>query len=290
MLRWRLFLGFVFTALLVGLCWLDHRLTPPGLLLFPLAALVSLAGAQEVLGLLAEREARPRAVVVYGGTLLVLAGNAVGLWWPSLGSPLVGPLVGFGLAVSWAFGVEMFLYREPGGIMERLALGIFGVAYVPFLMTFVIQLRGTGEGQLGILAIASLLLVVKLADVGAYTVGRLIGRHKMAPRLSPGKTLEGAGGALVFSLAAAWLGCDLLLGWITSGESRTTPLGWLVYGLTVGAAGMAGDLAESLFKRDVGRKDSSRWMPGFGGVLDLLDSVLLAAPVAYLWWTIGLVG
>jgi phosphatidate cytidylyltransferase len=66
--------------------------------------------------------------------------------------------------------------------------------------------------------------------------------------------------------------------------------GWLAYGLIVGVAGMLGDLAESLIKRDLGRKDSSDWMPGFGGVLDVLDSILFAAPVAYLCWALGLVG
>jgi len=65
---------------------------------------------------------------------------------------------------------------------------------------------------------------------------------------------------------------------------------WLIFGIVVGGTGIAGDLAESLLKRDLGRKDSSRWMPGFGGVLDLLDSLLFAAPVAYVCWALGLVG
>jgi phosphatidate cytidylyltransferase len=130
-----------------------------------------------------------------------------------------------------------------------------------------------------------------MGDIGAYTVGRLIGRRKMAPRISPGKTIEGGVGAIVFSCGIAWLAGAWITGarvpWSLPAASQT---GWLVYGLLVGGAGMVGDLAESLLKRDVGRKDSSSWLPGFGGVLDMVDSVLLAAPVAWACWLLGLVG
>ncbi len=114
----------------------------------------------------------------------------------------------------------------------------------------------------------------------------------MAPRLSPGKTIEGAIGGLAASCLGAWIALD----WLVPGDaptSRRTPgpsWGWIVYGLLVGAAGMLGDLAESLLKRDAGVKDSSTWMPGFGGVLDILDSMLLAAPVAWLYWALGIAG
>jgi phosphatidate cytidylyltransferase len=112
----------------------------------------------------------------------------------------------------------------------------------------------------------------------------------MTPLLSPGKTWEGAAGAVVFAAFAAWL---VLILWVehkgTVGADSQSPLPWLVYGVLVGVVGLLGDLAESLLKRDLGRKDSSSWMPGFGGVLDLLDSILFAAPVAYLLWIAGLV-
>ena len=75
---------------------------------------------------------------------------------------------------------------------------------------------------------------------------------------------------------------------LASGAARQ-PTAWLAYGVIIGVVGLLGDLAESLIKRDLGRKDSSAWMPGFGGVLDLLDSILFAAPVAYLCWVAGLV-
>lgn len=136
----------------------------------------------------------------------------------------------------------------------------------------------------------SLVIVVKMCDTGAYTVGRLIGRRKMAPVLSPKKTIEGAIGGLVFACLGSWAAFHWLTPAITHSSRPPSPAwGWLAYGLLVAMAGMLGDLAESLLKRDLGRKDSSTWMPGFGGVLDVLDSIILAAPVAYLCWTFGLV-
>ena len=145
----------------------------------------------------------------------------------------------------------------------------------------------------GLIAWLSLVIVVKSSDIGQYVVGRMFGRHKLAKMLSPGKTWEGAIGGIGFALLGAWLslgplarvlGCPSGRGW----------LAWLsgcfCYAVLVGIAGIVGDLAESMLKRDAGVKDSSHWLPGFGGVLDLLDSLLVAAPVAYALWVVGLVG
>jgi phosphatidate cytidylyltransferase len=143
----------------------------------------------------------------------------------------------------------------------------------------------------GIGALAAWVIVVKMGDVGAYIVGRMIGRHKMAPLLSPGKTIEGAVGDLAFSCLGSWLAFQYVVPRTTSTNLDAGPWwGWIAFGLLVGGAGMIGDLAESLLKRDVGVKDSSPWLPGFGGVLDMIDSLLLAAPVAWFCWATGLVG
>jgi phosphatidate cytidylyltransferase len=105
----------------------------------------------------------------------------------------------------------------------------------------------------------------------------------MAPLLSPGKTWEGAAASLAASCAAAWLLLERL-SWSTVARPWG---GWLVFGACVGAAGMIGDLAESLVKRELGAKDSGRSLGGLGGVLDLVDSLLVAAPVAWLLWVMG---
>jgi phosphatidate cytidylyltransferase len=236
--------------------------------------------------------------VVYVNSFAVVLVNAIPVLWKSEGSalramdPLGWPLAAFGIAVLAAFIAEMRRYERPGGVMERLGLSVLGIAYCGLLLAFVVQMRLLGPGSngaWGVAAIASLVIVVKMADVGAYTFGRLFGRHKMTPVLSPGKTWEGAAGGLVFCC----LGSYLALNWLAPAMTGLPPRfawAWLPCGVIVGVAGILGDLAESLIKRDVGRKDSSAWMPGFGGVLDLLDSVLFAAPVAFLCWKLGLAG
>ena len=137
---------------------------------------------------------------------------------------------------------------------------------------------------------ASWIIVVKLGDIGAYSVGRLVGRHKITPLLSPSKTWEGAAGAFLFAIAGSWAVFSYLVPIVTSGLPHGPSWGWLPFGLLLAAVGMAGDLAESLLKRDAGSKDSSRWLPGLGGVLDILDSLLLTAPLAWFCWSVGLVG
>jgi phosphatidate cytidylyltransferase len=136
------------------------------------------------------------------------------------------------------------------------------------------------------LAVVSVIAVVKAADVGAYVVGKLIGTHKMSPTISPGKTWEGAGGAVFFGCVAS----ILTIGFFgeSTGDLHFGPNipEMIVYGLSLSGAGMLGDLAESLLKRDASCKDSSAWVPGMGGILDILDSILFAAPVAYVCWTI----
>ncbi|MEM1304554.1 MAG: phosphatidate cytidylyltransferase, partial [Planctomycetota bacterium] len=151
------------------------------------------------------------------------------------------------------------------------------------------------DGLWGMVALVSLIAVVKGNDIGAYTAGRLTGRHKMTPVLSPGKTWEGFTGGMVMSVAAAWVCLGPFATWIGAAPSEAAATnGWwfgvVLYGLLVGLAGVAGDLAISLLKRDAGLKNSSSWLPGLGGVLDLLDSVLLGAPVAYVLWVAGVVG
>ena len=303
MLRWRLLLGTIFIAAIVGLCWLDFHAGRPGVYLFPLALVLGMASAGEVLWLLAGRDLKPYPGAVYVGNLLVLASNAVPLFWSPIGSPtadqplerLAWPALALAIATIWAFLGEMRRYEKPGGVIVNLSLAVMSFVYVGLFFSFIVQLRLLGGPRLGIVALAALIAVVKLGDIGAYTVGRLIGRHKLAPVLSPGKTIEGACGAIAFSCLASWMIFKQLMPAVVPHEAATAATsapwwGWIAFGVIVSIAGMVGDLAESLFKRDMGRKDSSPWLPGFGGVLDIVDSLLLAAPVAYLCWIVGLVG
>jgi phosphatidate cytidylyltransferase len=136
-----------------------------------------------------------------------------------------------------------------------------------------------GTGEDGRFYVLYFILVTKLSDSGAYVVGSLIGRHKLVPRISPGKTWEGFGGAIVVSTAASLLFVHFL------GHRMVgmTPLHAVILGIVLGSAAVIGDLIESLFKREAGVKDSGRLFPGIGGILDLLDSLLFNAPIMYLY-------
>jgi phosphatidate cytidylyltransferase len=311
MLRWRLPLGAALIAALVGLCWLDHSAAKPGAWLLPVAVLIAVLGVGELLGLMRAAGLRPVPWTVYVGTLLVLlaawlpvvvwrvSGEMPAGWLDSPGSCAVGaiswPTLALAAGVLLAFLAEMRRFREPGGATANLAAAVLAIVYVGLMLAFVVRLRlGWGIG-----ALASLVIVVKMGDTGAYTVGRLLGRHKLSPHLSPSKTLEGAAGAALFALLGSWLTFQWLVPALAPAASSAGAAtaaepalgwGWLVFGPLVGVAGLLGDLAESLLKRDAGRKDSSTWMPGFGGVLDVVDSILLAAPVAYVCWASKLVG
>lgn len=291
MLAWRLILGAVFIAALVGLFALDARLRPAGILLTPFALALAAAATSETLSLLEERKLYPWSPSTHAGVLLVVLAGAA----PLLGLPRAEPgdltwlLLALVMAAAAAWATEMIRYREPGQSTVRVALAALCAVSIGVPFALLIRLRLAGpEAAWGGLGIASMLVVVKMADTGAYTVGRLFGRRKMSPHLSPGKTLEGAAGAIVFGCAGAWLS-RVFLGPLMTGVAA--PLAprwdWLAYGLSLSLVGMAGDLAESMLKRDMNRKDSSHWLPGFGGVLDLLDSVLAVAPLAFVWWVYG---
>jgi phosphatidate cytidylyltransferase len=260
----------------------------------PLALAASVLGSREMVWLYAGRGHMASAIGMAMGNVLIVAANALDLVLPDHPLGMLGlPALALTAALMALVGIEMRRYEEPGSTVERLALGAFGLVYVGMLLSVLVQLRlwdPKGNADWGMLALVSMIFVVKMCDTGAYTVGRLLGRHKMAPTISPGKTLEGGAGGLAFAVGGSAISF-WLVGPLFVPESAGTSAGAVVlYGLAVGVAGMFGDLAESLLKRDLGRKDSSEWMPGFGGVLDILDSLLLAGPAALFLWLVGAVG
>ena len=302
MLRWRLTLGPLIIALLAALCWADARAARPGIWLVPLAVVLCVLATQEMRRLVRAGGTTPLAWAIYVGTLLpVLAACAPIAWLESPSDHHAGRLgwLACGLAAGLLVALvgEMSRYTKPGESIANLAATALAILYVGGLLGFLIQLRlvplNSNVSHGGLLALLSMIIIVKLTDIGAYTAGRLFGRHKMAPVLSPGKTWEGALGGLLFAFFGAMLALGPLANALRLASSRGWPAwlgGVVVYAMVVGVAGIIGDLAESLLKRDAGVKDSSDWLPGFGGVLDLLDSLLVAAPVAYLCWVSGLLG
>jgi phosphatidate cytidylyltransferase len=289
MLRWRFLLGAVMIAVLVGLCWLDHRATVPGTWLRLVAIAVAVLATKEVLDLAAASGTQPIRWLVYLANVLLIWLNSGprGVEQDPHGYIDMSPRLVLGIATIAIFVAEICRYRKPGGNLLNIAVSIFTLVYVGVMLCHAVQLRLVW----GIGALVSWIVVVKMGDTGAYAVGSWIGRHKMAPLLSPGKTIEGALGALAFSCLGSWLAFRWLVPLLTPQSLPVGPAwGWLTFGLLVGGAGILGDLAESLLKRDVGVKDSSTWLPGFGGVLDIIDSLLFSAPVAWLCWACGWVG
>ena len=317
MLRWRLSLGALVIVALAGLIWLDKLSRWPGVWLLPVAMLLALAATGELLAMLRESRMRPQALLVCAGNLLVM----LAAWLPlatglaaaqrsQLPRPpeylqpvaLAWPMLAMAAAMSALWLAEMLRYRAPGETTGNLAGGMLALAYIGIPFGLLIQLRMLW----GLGALVAVVAVVKMGDTGAYAFGHLIGRHKLVPLISPNKTVEGLIGHMLAAIVTSWLVFKHLVPLLPAeGEmfaasdcsaalaasSAALAAGWraVLFGLIVGTAGLVGDLAESLLKRDCRRKDSSRWLPGFGGVLDMVDSLLLAAPVAWLCWALRLV-
>lgn len=176
--------------------------------------------------------------------------------------------------------VRQFVSRSNTAGILAISTTLFGLMYVPWLLNFVQKINFfPGIGNNGKFYVLYFILVTKFSDSGAYAVGSLIGRHKMIPRISPGKTWEGFAGAIVVSTVASWLFVHFL-GHKMPGMNT---LHAIVLGVVLSASAVVGDLIESLFKREAGVKDSGKLFPGIGGILDLLDSLLFNAPIMYLY-------
>ncbi len=179
------------------------------------------------------------------------------------------------------FGRQLFVRTRENSPIETMAYTLFGLLYVPLLFNFITKLiylpPHAPHAPVGAYYVFYLVAVSKFSDMGAYLVGSMIGRHKMIPHISPAKTWEGFGGALLFSVGISY-GLRALM------PVKLGLLGWLdcaVMGLALSVAAVIGDLAESIIKRSTGVKDSGRAFPGIGGVLDLIDSLLFTAPILF---------
>jgi phosphatidate cytidylyltransferase len=286
MLRTRLWMGAVLIVLATGMLVVDQRLQPWYPFLFVLLVVLAGVACYELLHLLPPTR-RPESWLCYGALGAILGAN----WIGALGKVvalrdhdpwhwIICVVTAAGLL---AFLTEMARFREPGEAVTRIGLTLLVIFYLGVLPSFLAQLRWHGEGAeqavRGSVSLALTIFVPKCCDIGAYFTGRALGKHPMAPVLSPKKTWEGAAGGIAAAVLATVLidRCGPVL-----------PAWWaeIGFGVTVGGAGMLGDLAESLIKRDCQRKDASQVVPGFGGVLDVVDAVLFAAPVAYAWLSV----
>ncbi|GAA2651916.1 phosphatidate cytidylyltransferase [Streptomyces lunalinharesii] len=231
-------------------------------------AIAVVVGLWELTSRLAERKdiRVPMVPLALGGTAMVVAGYVRGAEgaWVAMALTALAVLV-------WR------MTEAPQNYLRDVTAAIFAAFYVPFLATFVaLMLAAEADGPQRVL---TFLLLTVVSDTGAYAVGWRFGKKKLAPRISPGKTREGLVGAVLFAMVAGALCMQFL---IKGG------IWWqgLLLGLAVAVSATLGDLGESMIKRDLGIKDMGTLLPGHGGIMDRLDSLLPTAPVVWLLFVI----
>ncbi|MFG0275775.1 MAG: phosphatidate cytidylyltransferase [Phycisphaerales bacterium] len=295
MLSHRLLLGPVFIAVIALLGWLDGAIesapapewlrplfagrdtVPPGVVVFLSLLAIGVVGATE-LGAMARK--RGSRVGAFGMALCATLG-LVGVVVPpeALADGAGGSTVATGAALTLVVALLAHArVRATEGAMQSVGAAALAFAWLGVAPAFYVLMRREHAVEVVIGAV----LLVKVCDIGAYFTGLSIGKRKLIPWLSPGKTWEGLVGGCVWAAVAG-----ALLALAVGDPSPVSPAQAALAGALLGLAGQGADLFESLLKRDAGVKDSGR-VPGFGGVLDLIDSPLLAAPVAY--WTFHLLG
>lgn len=292
MLRHRLLLGPVLIAALFGVFWLDAALQgapipsalrpvflgreafPPGVAMFLLALAISPLASYELVNILRANGVTASKRATWFATALGLAVSCV---IPvdiagSLGAAMVASVAAFVLVASLMFYSRK---KTVEGVVAAAGGTLFAFAYLGLLFGFLLAIRREHSAWV----VLAILLITKSCDIGAYFTGRAIGRHKLIPWLSPGKTWEGLLGGVALATALG-----VLAAWLSGKVDTITPyLLWqgAAIGATLALVGQLGDLLASLLKRDAGLKDSSSVLPGFGGVLDVIDSPLLAGPAAF---------
>jgi len=233
-------------------------------------ALALIVGAVELHVVMRDRAAMRSAIVpIVIGTVAIVVGSYLAAQRPGRLPSTTVLLASFGLTVVAALMWRM--WQGPVGFVRDSAASLLTIAYLPLLGSFLTLMLGEDHGPL---RVAATILCVSGSDTGGYIAGVLFGRHKLAPRISPKKTWEGLAGSFVLAMAVGAAMAHFALGapfWVG-----------LLLGAVLVVTGTSGDLVESMIKRDLGVKDMSNFLPGHGGVMDRIDSVLLAAPAAWL--------
>jgi phosphatidate cytidylyltransferase len=303
-LRNRLTFGPLMLAALFGLLWLDDAIQRwtrswmetryasvqfrggiGGIGILILLAIILPIATQELSILFTAERVRPyRLLAALGSGLLIL--HAFLTQFPPFRLIAASAFAFIIVFIMLAAALRRALRKQTQDSITAMAGTVLSTMYLGGLGWFLMALRvkhSPAEGGFHgtTWTILSILLMVKFTDIGAYFGGRALGKHKLIPWLSPGKTWEGLG----FGLLTAGI-----VGAICSGNGRWLPhVPWwkgVIFGIIIGGIGQLGDLLESLMKRDAEVKDSGRLVPGFGGILDIIDSPLLAAPFAYLLFSL----
>ncbi|MCJ7728963.1 MAG: phosphatidate cytidylyltransferase [Sedimentisphaerales bacterium] len=281
MLKQRLIFGTLMTLVFIGIVlldgYLDGSLTASagddkpirGTLLVILVAILMVFGLLELSKLASAKGAKILLPCSIPASVLLSTSS----YWPFF------PFTFYLFTLLLAFSVTAcFLYQRirygVSGVLANCGAACFSMLYIGLLGGFVPAVRI----DFGPWHLLMLIFVVKCSDIGAYTAGRLFGKHRFSPVISPGKTWEGMAGAVGAAVVVAVVfavSCDIMTWWLGA-----------LFGVGFAFIGQMGDLAESMLKRDAEKKDASNNVPGFGGILDVVDSILITAPFGYLFFFI----
>lgn len=281
------------TAGLVLLMWADDALgrrgMPPGLILLGLVLVLGAVASVELAALLRAKWGHCSRLSTFGSAAV---GCLMVYFLPWIDTPRTA-VAFFGSGVAGVLFFSMFRHsfarKETQGAAAAGANAAFAMVYLGILPGMYLLIREGGPG-VGYSAwvIAAIIMIVKSCDIGAYFTGRFLGKRKLIPWLSPGKTWEGLIGGMVF--AGLWAVVFTLIGNHLVPERAIAVWYAAPAGMLLGFLGQVGDLVASLLKRDAGVKDWAKTIPGFGGVMDVADSVLIVAPVAYWLLTLAPAG
>lgn len=312
MLKERLFSASILISIILASLYLDVRhplMQVPGLWLVPLILLFAVGTAWDVVGLLAGSGRMISRKATLMATAMVTLSACVPMLWPLARStyPANCPVGELGwilyAAIATTFMILMLemnrFANQETGVIERTCGAVFVSLYVGLPMALLVAMRSMGQGNWGLAALLTTVAVTKAADTGAYFTGKSIGKHKLVPRLSPGKTREGALGGIVIATIVAFVCLNWLfpaLAGIGAGPVSSSSIpgieyplwGALVLGPLLAIVGIIGDLAESLVKRTCQAKDSGSLLPGMGGVWDVTDSLIATIMPAFLCFAIGI--
>ncbi len=314
MLKDRLRTATVLVALIAGLLYLEAKYPiagVPGVWLVPVVLFFALGTAWDISGLLVGSQRVVSKPTVLWATALVTLSACLPMLWPLAGSTYpencpvgkLGWIVVAGIAAIFLILIgEMYRFaNQQTGVIERACGSVFVAMYVGLPMAMLLAMRSLGDGNWGLAAVLTTVAVTKAADTGAYFIGKTFGKHKLVPRLSPGKTREGAVGGIVTATIVAFVCLQALFPALAdpgSGPSQRPSFagieqpiwGAIVLGPLLAIVGIIGDLAESLVKRSCDAKDSGSLLPGMGGVWDVTDSLIATIMPAYLCFAIGIGG
>ena len=279
MLKNRLFFGTLMTVLFLAVVifdgWLDGSITATdtdnkdvqGTIFCILVALLAIPAQLEFSKLAAAKKLKIFVPVSIVASIL-LATNRYWLQFIEIKQELsLLYILTFTLI---ALFIYQYLFYGTSGVSANCGVNCFSILYLGLLSGFCVAIRI----DFGLWPLLMFVSVIKSADIGAYSIGTLFGKHKFSPKISPGKSWEGMAGAIAAAVIVAigFAGiCDIMTIWAA-----------IIFGFCFAFIGQLGDLAESMIKRDAEQKDSANKIPGFGGVLDIIDSPLIAAAFAYL--------